>query len=107
MNAPLISVRELTKTYDLGETQVHALRGVSLQVMPAGICARWTSRTCMGPSFSMRSRTSHGHSAVSDPLDMVADAMTRRYPSSANGPTWSSPASTGTPSEEGVAEWPD
>ena len=35
MKAPLISVRELTRTYDLGETQVHALRGVSLEVMTA------------------------------------------------------------------------
>ena len=30
---PLLSVRDLTKTYDVGELQVHALRGVTLDVM--------------------------------------------------------------------------
>ena len=30
---PLIAVEDLTKTYDLGETKVHALQGVSLTVM--------------------------------------------------------------------------
>jgi len=30
----VISVRDLTKTYDLGELQVHALRGVTLDVAP-------------------------------------------------------------------------
>jgi putative ABC transport system ATP-binding protein len=53
MNAPLISVRELTKTYDLGETQVHALRGVSLQVMPAEFV------TLTGPSGSGKSTFMH------------------------------------------------
>ena len=53
MNAPLISVRELTKTYDLGETQVHALRNVSLAVMPAEFV------TLTGPSGSGKSTFMH------------------------------------------------
>jgi putative ABC transport system ATP-binding protein len=53
MNAPLISVRELTRTYDLGETQVHALRGVSLEVMPAEFV------TLTGPSGSGKSTFMH------------------------------------------------
>jgi putative ABC transport system ATP-binding protein len=53
MNAPLISVRELTRTYDLGETQVHALRGVSLDVMPAEFVA------LTGPSGSGKSTFMH------------------------------------------------
>ncbi len=32
---PLIAVRDLVKTYDLGEMQVRALRGVTLDVQPA------------------------------------------------------------------------
>jgi putative ABC transport system ATP-binding protein len=32
VNAPLIEVRGLRKTYQLGETEVHALRGVSLSI---------------------------------------------------------------------------
>jgi len=31
---PIISVRELSKTYDLGEVRVRALRGVTIDVMP-------------------------------------------------------------------------
>jgi putative ABC transport system ATP-binding protein len=53
MKAPLISVRELTRTYDLGETQVHALRGVSLEVMPAELV------TLTGPSGSGKSTFMH------------------------------------------------
>jgi putative ABC transport system ATP-binding protein len=53
MNAALISVRELTKTYDLGETQVHALRSVSLEVMPAEFV------TLTGPSGSGKSTFMH------------------------------------------------
>ena len=32
---PVIAVRDLVKTYRLGETEVHALRGISLDVRPA------------------------------------------------------------------------
>jgi putative ABC transport system ATP-binding protein len=32
-SVPVVRVRGLTKTYDLGEVQVHALRGISLDVM--------------------------------------------------------------------------
>jgi len=53
MNAALISVRALTKTYDLGETQVHALRSVSLEVMPAEFV------TLTGPSGSGKSTFMH------------------------------------------------
>lgn len=36
MATPLISVRDLTRTYSLGEVVVRALRGVSLDVDPPG-----------------------------------------------------------------------
>jgi len=32
MNAPVIEIRDITKVYDMGQVQVHALRGVSLSV---------------------------------------------------------------------------
>ena len=43
---PVIAIRELTKTYLLGQTQVHALRGVNLKVTPGEFVA------IMGPSGS-------------------------------------------------------
>jgi putative ABC transport system ATP-binding protein len=36
---PVISVRELRKTYQLGETEVHALRGVTLTIYPGDFVA--------------------------------------------------------------------
>lgn len=36
---PVISVREVRKIYDLGETQVHALRGVSVKIEPGDFVA--------------------------------------------------------------------
>ena len=35
--SPVISVRSLTKTYQVGEVAVHALRGVSLEVQAANL----------------------------------------------------------------------
>jgi putative ABC transport system ATP-binding protein len=46
---PVIDIRDVWKTYDLGETQVHALRGVSLKIMPNEYVA------IMGPSGSGKS----------------------------------------------------
>jgi len=38
-NAPTIRLENIVKTYDLGEVQVHALRGVSLQIYPGEFVA--------------------------------------------------------------------
>jgi putative ABC transport system ATP-binding protein len=37
--APIIHVENLHKTYDLGEVQVHALRGISLDILPGEFVA--------------------------------------------------------------------
>jgi putative ABC transport system ATP-binding protein len=48
-NTPVISVRNMKKTYSLGQASVHALRGVSLDVYPGDFVA------IMGPSGSGKS----------------------------------------------------
>lgn len=49
MAEPLIHIRNVTKVYDLGVTQVHALRGVDLDIFPNDYVA------IMGPSGSGKS----------------------------------------------------
>ena len=52
-STPLISVRELVKTYDLGDMPVRALRGITLDVWPAEFVA------LTGPSGSGKSTFMH------------------------------------------------
>lgn len=49
MSIPLIQLEDVTKTYSVGETKVHALRGISYKVEPGEFLA------IMGPSGSGKS----------------------------------------------------
>ena len=60
---PIISVRGLSKVYDLGSTQVHALRHVSLDIHPGELVA------IMGPSGSGKSTFMN----IAGCLDLASD----------------------------------